>query len=541
MTTDTRVEIYDTTLRDGTQAEGVSLSLEDKLLIAERLDALGVDYIEGGYPLSNPKDAAFFQHIRSRGLARAKVAAFGMTRRRGIDAEKDVGLRALLDARAPVCTLVGKSWDMQITEVLRVSRPENLRMIADSVAFCVGEGREVIFDAEHFFDGYRANARCAVDTLRAALDAGASRVVLCDTNGGTLPETIAKVFKALARKLPDAALGIHTHNDSGLAVACALTAVRHGAVQVHGTINGIGERAGNADLTSVIPNLALKMGRPCLADGALAQLTEVSRFVYEVANLAFEEHQPFVGRSAFAHKGGMHVHAVRRNTRTYEHIDPALVGNQRRILVSELSGASNIVATAHRRFGLAEDKEAQKRILQRVVELEAEGYEFEAADGTLDVLIRKTLGPPWYRGPFWTLDHFRCNILRADGHPATTEGVVRLVIDEQDEYTVAAGDGPVNALDGALRKALRPHYPAVDRIHLDDYKVRVVNAVAETAAKVRVAIRFHDEHGHFGTVGVSSNIIEASWLALTDAFEYKLFKDMDDTPGAEAPAQQTGE
>ncbi len=541
MTTENRVEIYDTTLRDGMQAEGVSLSLEDKLRIAEALDALGVDYIEGGYPLSNPKDAAFFQHIRSRKLTRAKVAAFGMTRRRGIAAENDVGLRALLDARAPVCTLVGKSWDMHVTDVLRVSRPENLRMIADSVAFCVAAGREVIFDAEHFFDGYKANRRYAVDTLRAALDAGASRVVLCDTNGGTLPETVAKVVKALARTLPDAAVGIHTHNDSGLAVAGALAAVREGAVQVHGTINGIGERTGNADLTSVIPNLALKMNRPCLVDGALAQLTDVSRFVYEMANLAPLEHQPYVGLSAFAHKGGMHVHAVQRNTRTYEHIDPAQVGNQRRILVSELAGASNIVAAAHKRFALADDKDAQRRILQRVVELEAEGYEFEAADGTLDVLIRKTLGPPWYGGPFWTLDHFRCNILRYDEQPATTEGVVRLFIDGRDEYTVAAGDGPVNALDGALRKALRPHYPAVDRIHLDDYKVRVVNAVAETAAKVRVAIRFHDEDGHFGTVGVSSNIIEASWLALTDAVEYKLFKDMDDTAGAVPPARQAGE
>ncbi|NLF31456.1 MAG: citramalate synthase [Planctomycetes bacterium] len=541
MTTDNRVEIYDTTLRDGTQAEGVSLSLEDKLLIAERLDALGVDYVEGGYPLSNPKDAAFFQHIRSRKLAHAKIAAFGMTRRRGIAADQDVGLQALLDSQAPVCTIVGKSWDMQVTEVLRVTRPENLRMIADSVAFCAAEGREVVYDAEHFFDGYRANPRYAVDTLRAALDAGATRLVLCDTNGGSLPETIAKVLKALVRRLPEARLGIHTHNDSGLAVACALEAVRHGAVQVQGTINGVGERAGNADLTSVIPNLTLKLNRPCLRDGALAQLTEVSRFVYEVANLAFEDHQPFVGRSAFAHKGGMHVHAVQRNTSTYEHIDPSLVGNRRRVLVSELAGASNIVASAHRRFGLADDKDAQRRILQRVVAMEAEGYEFEAADGTLDVLIRKTLGEPWHRGPFWMLDHYRCNILRTDGEAATTEAVVRLVIDGQDEYTVADGDGPVNALDGALRKALRGRYPAIDRVHLDDYKVRVVNAVAGTAAKVRVAIRFHDEQGSFGTVGVSGNIIEASWLALTDAFEYKLFKDMDDTAGAAAPASLAGE
>jgi len=529
MSTTGKIEIYDTTLRDGTQAEGVSLSLEDKFLIAERLDALGVDYIEGGYPLSNPKDVAFFEQIGGRKITRAKIAAFGMTRRRGITADADIGMKALLESGAPVCTIVGKSWDLHVTDVLRVEPAENLAMIADSVRFCAAAGREVIFDAEHFFDGYRANRQYAVDTLHAAHDAGAVRLVLCDTNGGSLPGYVAEVLDDLREQLSEAKLGIHTHNDSGLAVAAALAAVDHGAVQVHGTINGIGERAGNADLTAVIANLVLKCGRECLRGDSLRGLTEVSRYVYELANMSQRDHQPFVGRSAFAHKGGMHVHAVQRNSATYEHIDPVAVGNTRRILVSELSGASNIVATADTQFNLDSDPEGLQKILQRVVQLEAEGYLFEAADASFELLIRKTLGGKWYPKPFWTLDHYRCNILRVDGQDATTESVVRLVINGSDEYRVADGDGPVNALDGALRRALRPHYPCVDNVHLDDYKVRVVNPAEGTAAKVRVAIRFHDENGTFGTVGVSTNIIEASWAALSDAFEYKLLREMGDT------------
>ncbi len=520
-----RIEIYDTTLRDGAQAEGVSFSLEDKLLIAERLDALGVDYIEGGYPLSNPKDVAFFGEVRARNIRRAKIVAFGMTRRRGVTADQDVGMRALVDSGASVCTIVGKTWDLHVREVLRVEPDENLAMIADSVAFCVAAGREVIYDAEHFFDGYRAHRDYALQTLRAAADAGASRLALCDTNGGSLPEVIGEVLDDLTAEMPDAAFAIHTHNDSGLAVAAALAAVRHGAVQVQGTINGLGERTGNADLTSVIANLRLKYGYDCLDDDSLGHLTEASRYVYEMANLNLRDHQPFVGRSAFAHKGGMHVHAVQRNASTYEHIDPAAVGNTRRILVSELSGASNIAAKADAKFNLDSDAAARKKILERVVEMEAEGYQFESADASFELLVRKTLGGKWYGEPPWVLDHFRCNILSGEGEPATTEGVVRLTVAGCDEYTVAGGDGPVNALDAALRKALRPHYPCVDSVHLDDYKVRVVNAVAESAAKVRVAIRFHDERHTFGAVGVSTNIIEASWLALSDAFEYTLLQE----------------
>ncbi len=521
------VETYDTTLRDGTQGEGVSLSLEDKLLIAERLDALGVDYIEGGYPLSNPKDTAFFAEIRKRNIRRAKVAAFGMTRRRGVKAADDVGMRALLDSEAPVCTIVGKTWDMHVTEVLRVELDENLRMIAESCKVCADAGREVVYDAEHFFDGRRANPEYTMRTLAAAVEGGASVLSLCDTNGGSMPEWIAEAVRAVREAFPALRVGIHTHNDAAVAVANALAAVRAGAVHVQGTINGLGERCGNADLTSVVPNLVLKYGYRTGLDDSLAALTEASRYVYELANLTLREGQPYVGTSAFAHKGGMHVHAVQRNTTTYEHIDPALVGNTRRILVSELSGASNIAAKAGRKFNIDQDRDAQKRILERVVQLEGEGYQFESADASFELLVRKVLGGAWYDKPFWELDHFRCNILRQDGQPATTEAVVRVRVAGTDEYTVAEGDGPVNALDAALSKALLPHYPAMARLHLDDYKVRVVNAAAETAAKVRVAIRFHDEEHSFGTVGVSENIIEASWLALTDAVEYKLLRDQE--------------
>ncbi len=525
-----RIEIYDTTLRDGAQGEGVNLSLADKLLIADRLDRLGVDYIEGGYPLSNPKDAGFFTETAKRTFEHAKIAAFGMTRRRGVTADEDIGMKALIDSGAPVLTIVGKTWDLHVAEVLRVTPDENLQMIADSIAFCVAAGREVFYDAEHFFDGYRANQDYAIATLRAAVDAGAARLILCDTNGGSLPEYVGECLDALQAALPGARFGIHSHNDSGLAVATSLAAAAHGAAQVQGTINGLGERTGNADLTTVIPNLSLKYGCRCLLEGSLRHLTEVSRYVYEVANLNMKPPQPFVGAAAFAHKGGMHVHAVQRNVQTYEHIDPAAVGNTRRILVSELSGASNIAAKADEKFDIANDRDAQQRVLQRVVELENQGYLFEAADASFELLIRKTLGDGWFPKPFWDLDHFRCNILRRGDNAATTEGVVRITVAGSDEYTVAAGDGPVNALDAALRKALRPHYPCVDNIHLDDYKVRVVNAREESAARVRVAIRFHDEEHGFGTVGVSTNIIEASWLALADAFEYKLIREIENNP-----------
>ncbi len=517
-----RVEIYDTTLRDGTQAHGVSLSLEDKLQVAEALDSLGVDYIEGGYPLSNPKDESFFTEITKRKLKRARIAAFGMTRRKGTKAADDAGMKALLDSGAPVVTIVGKSWDLHVTDVLRVSPQENLNMIADSVALMAENGRETIYDAEHFFDGWRANPDYAISTLKAAADAGATCLVLCDTNGGSMPEQITACISAVKKTLPDVRLGIHCHNDCNLAVANSLAAVLAGAVHVQGTINGIGERCGNADLTSIVANLALKYKYDVLKPGALKSLTETSRYVYEVANLNFQDNQPFVGASAFAHKGGMHVHAVQRNVATYEHIDPAIVGNERRILVSELSGISNIAATAPAVFDIANNKEAQRKVLDALTERESQGYQYEAAEASFELLIRKTLGGKWYR-EIWELDHYRCIILRREAS-VVTEASVKIVLNDEPRHTVAEGDGPVDSLHKALCAALRNDYPGVDDLHLKDYKVRVVNTAAETAAKVRVVIDWHDKKTgkYFGSVGVSENIIDASWLAITDAIEYKL-------------------
>jgi 2-isopropylmalate synthase len=515
-----RIQIYDTTLRDGSQGEGVNFSLQDKLLITRRLDDLGVDFIEGGYPLSNPKDFEYFQEARRLPLRHARVVAFGMTRRKGVRAAEDTCIKALLDAQTPVVTIVGKTWDLHVREVLNTTLEENLRMIADSVETCREAGREVFYDAEHFFDGYRHNPEYALQTLRAAQGAGASVLILCDTNGGTLPEEIAAAVEQ-ARRAVDVPFGIHCHNDCDLAVANTLAAVAHGATQVQGTINGIGERCGNADLVSVIANLALKRGHDVLQPGSLLRLTEVSRYVYEVANMNFRPNQPFVGASAFAHKGGMHTHAVARNTASYEHIDPAAVGNERRILVSELSGQSTILAKTTK-YALMHDRAVMSRILNQVQDLENEGYEFEAAEASFDLLVKKTLG--LYQPKFQRLA-YRVNVeADAAGRPVT-EATVKVRVGDALMHTVSEGDGPVNALDGALRKALLPSYPRLAEMHLVDYKVRVVNARAETAARVRVVIEWRDESAVWGTVGVSENIIEASWQALADSFEFKLFKD----------------
>jgi len=524
-----RIHVYDTTLRDGSQAEGVSFTLQDKLSIARALDELGVDYIEGGYPLSNPKDEAFFVEIRKQPLRHAKIAAFGMTRRKGIAASADEGMAALLSSEAPAVTIVGKSWDLHVHEVLRVSEQENLDMIAESVAYIAQAGREVVYDAEHFFDGFAANGDYALQTLRAALQAGATTLCLCDTNGGSTLERIAGTLRRVVLEFPGVVLGIHTHNDCGLAVANTLTAVRHGATHVQGTVNGIGERCGNADLTAVITNLAVKYDNAyeLLAPGSLARLTQTSRYVYEVANLNLRENQPFVGSAAFAHKGGMHVHAVQRVARSYEHMDPSTVGNARRILVSELSGVSNIAATVGAKFGIADDKPAQRKILNAVMKLENEGYQFEAAEASFDVLIRKTLGGDWYR-TLWTLDHYRSIILRTNGLKPVTEATVKLTVDGELWHTVAEGNGPVDSLYKALCTALSGHWPLLETsLHLMDYKVRVVNTAAETAARVRVVIDWRDAVTGklFGSVGVSENILDASWQAITDAVEYKLLND----------------
>ncbi len=523
--TDTRrIEIYDTTLRDGTQALGVSLSLHDKLEIATALDAFGVDYIEGGYPLSNPKDAEFFREINNRNFNNAKIAAFGMTRRKGVSVENDTGMQALLESEAPVITIVGKSWNLHVKDVLRVSGEENLELIADSVAIMKRAGRETIFDAEHFFDGYKASPAYAIDTLKAAAEAGADCLCLCDTNGGSTMQEIADITAATHEELEGTKLGIHCHNDSDLSVPNSIVAVLNGVSHVQGTINGIGERTGNTDLVSVIGNLGLKYGFDMLLPDSLEKLTWISRLVYEIANLNIVGNQPFVGPGAFSHKGGMHVHAVQKNTRTYEHITPEDVGNQRRILVSELSGVSNIAATLPAKFGISDDKESQRKVLQELMALENQGYEFEAAKASMDVLIRKVLGGDWYH-PLWELDHYRCIITKKDGEGAQTEATVKIVLDGEPVHTVTEGDGPVDSLTQALKSALRPTYPAVDTFHLVDYRVRVVNTAAGTAAKVRVVIEWEDaDKSVFGSVGVDENIINASWQALVDAIEYKLLE-----------------
>ncbi len=514
------IQIYDTTLRDGAQGEGVNFSLEDKLLIARRLDELGFDFVEGGYPLSNPKDAEFFQRLAEKPLSHSLVCAFGMTRRRGMEPADDPGMQSLLKSQAPVLTIVGKTSDFHATEVLGVSLEENVEMIRDTVAYLCGEGREVIYDAEHFFDGWKANPEYALQTIRVAAEAGASMVVMCDTNGGTLPEEIAAITKDAGAKL-DKPLGIHTHNDCELAVANSLASIDAGAVHVQGTINGFGERCGNADLVSVVANLALKkQDYQVLGGTGVEHLTELSRYVYEIANMHFRGSQPFVGPSAFAHKGGMHVHAVAKVATSYEHINPTAVGNERRILVSELSGRSNIIAMATK-LNLQGDKSLMDRVLKQVVDLENRGYQFEAAGASFDLLVKRTAGE--YR-PHFELVQYHTSVVSRGGEPVT-EATVKLIVDDRLRHEVAEGDGPVNALDAALRKALNGHFPSLNEMHLVDYKVRVINSDAATAASVRVVIESKDDGDVWGTVGVHENVIEASWQALVDSVEYKLCKE----------------
>jgi len=523
MTKPRRIEIYDTTLRDGTQGEGFSLSLQDKLLIAQKLDELGVDYIEGGFPMSNPKDEAFFREIRNMRLKHAKIAAFGMTRRRGIQAEADPGMKALLDAQTPVVTLVGKTSEHQARVVLQVSLEENLAMIADSVKMMRQAGRQVVYDAEHFFDAYRANPEYALRTLLAAQEAGASVLTLCDTNGGTMPEFIADAVERV-RKQTSALIGIHTHNDAGLALANGLAAIRAGADHAQGTTNGVGERTGNMDLIPLIANLQLKYRLDCLQPGTLRHLTDVSRYVYETANMNLVPGQPYVGTSAFAHKGGMHVHAVQKDVSTYEHVSPELVGNTRKVLVSELSGVSNIATKAGKKFNIEDDKATLRRVLQRVQDLEHAGYQFEAAEASFELLVRRELGR--YKD-YFNLDHYRVVILKMDSTTPVAEATVKLEVNGKTEHTVAEGDGPVAALDLALRRALTTHYPALKDVHLNDYKVRVINSRDETSAAVRVIVTStrvgtDGKREVFGTTGVSANVIDASWQALVDAYTYHL-------------------
>ncbi len=526
-----RIQMYDTTLRDGSQGEGVNFSLQDKLLITERLDSLGFDFVEGGFPASNEKDTQYFARVQELNLKHVKVCAFGMTRRRGVRPEDDPGVRSLVSANTSVITLVGKTSAFHVTEVLRVSLEENLAMIAETIRYLRDAGREVIYDAEHFFDGWKLDSDYALRTVKAAAEAGAGTIVMCDTNGGTMPEEIAAITREAVAALP-VPVGIHCHNDCELAVANSLAAVDAGASQVQGTINGLGERCGNVDLISVGANLAVKKkGYEVLQPGAVEHLTELSRFIYETANLRLRSSQPFVGQSAFAHKGGMHVHAVARAASSYEHIAPELVGNERRILVSELSGRSNIKAVVGDKVA-GEDPQLMDRILARVVELESQGYQFEAAQGSFDLLAKKVAGT--YRSHFERM-HFRVNVEADAPDNVVTEATVKLGIDGQVRHEVAEGDGPVNALDAALRKALQAHFPNLAEMHLVDYKVRVINSEAGTAAGVRVVIESRDEDEVWGTVGVSENVIEASWIALVDSIEYKLCKDEAGTSGDAKP------
>lgn len=515
----TQIHLYDTTLRDGMQREGISLSLEDKLKVARRLDDLGVHYIEGGWPGSNPKDVEFFRRAPSLGLKHAKVAAFGSTRRKHTRPESDANIRALLEANTPVVTIVGKSWELHVSGVLETTMEENLAMIAESVAHCKAQGREVVYDGEHFFDGYKDDPEYALATLQAAVQAGADSVVLCDTNGGSLPwevsEITADIFRRLGVGLP---IGIHTHDDSGCGVANTLAAVMAGATHVQGTINGYGERVANANLCVVVPDLQLKMGYDCLPPEKLTKLTEVSRFVAELANLTHDDHYPFVGGSAFAHKGGLHVAAMLKHPHSYQHIDPALVGNEQRSVVSELSGRGNLVDKAAQ-FNLSTESLDLNGVLQEIKQLESQGFTFEGAEASVELMLRRT--HPAYVPPFEMID-YSVVVQRRRGRGLMAEATVKVRVGPQIMHTVAEGNGPVNALDAALRKALIDVYPQVNAVRLEDYKVRILDGENNTAATTRVLIDSRDGRRHWSTVGASPNIIDASWRALSDSMEFAL-------------------
>lgn len=514
------IELYDTTLRDGSQGEGVSFTVQDKLRIARRLDECGFHYVEGGWPGSNPKDITFFEAARDLKLKHAKLCAFGSTRRKNVRAAEDPLVRQLAESGASVVTIFGKSWLLHVTEVLNAKADENLEMIRDTVQFLKSQGVEVIYDAEHFFDGHADDPEYALAAIGAAAEGGADVLTLCDTNGGTMPWRIEEVTRQVKERFP-VRIGIHTHNDCELGVANSIAAVRGGATHVQGTINGLGERTGNANLTSIVPILALKMGLPPVTPEQLARLSELSAYVDELANLTPDEFRPFVGRAAFAHKAGTHADAVRKNPRTCEHMEPELVGNRRRILVSELSGGSTVVWKAEER-GVQLDKKSPetRRILEKIAKMESDGYVFEGAEASFDLLVKKETGA--YQKLF-DLIGFRV-IVEKRGHDEEpiTEATLKIAVNGHQELTVAEGDGPVHALDGAMRKALIRFYPELSDIRLTDFKVRVVDAKDGTAAKVRVLVEGADPHGSWSTIGVSTNVIEASWQALADSVEYAL-------------------
>ncbi|MDR1195037.1 MAG: citramalate synthase [Endomicrobium sp.] len=519
-----KILILDATLRDGSQGAGISFSVEDKIKITKALDAFGTDYIEGGWPGSNPKDELFFAQAKKLDLKSSKLAAFGSTRRKGCNAAEDKNLRAIAESGAKTACIFGKSWDLHVKVALKTTKEENLKMISDSVSFLKSKKIEVIYDAEHFFDGYKSDKEYALQTIKAAHDAGASVICLCETNGGMLPSDIQNIVRETRNVFPDMRLGIHTHNDSGCAVANSIIAVEEGCIMVQGTMNGLGERCGNANLCSIIPALQIKRGYSCVPKKNLEKLTELSRYIDEIANLIPNDANPYVGRNAFAHKAGIHVSAVERDSKTYEHIEPKLVGNERRILVSDLSGKSNVVSKAvELEMGLGSAEDVNK-IMNIVKEKENEGYQYEDADGSFYLLTKKAIES---FKPFFSLKSYRVAVEKDAAGNIVSEATVKLDIKGKEEHTVAEGEGPVNALDNCLRKALIKYYPAIEDVFLTDFKVRVVNSDANTAAKVRVLIESSDSSKIWGTIGVNENIIDASWQALSDSVEYKLIKGAD--------------
>jgi 2-isopropylmalate synthase len=518
------VYIYDTTLRDGTQREGISLSLNDKLKIARWLDDFGIHYIEGGWPGSNPKDAEFFDAVREMTFKNAKITAFGSTRYKNTTVEEDANLRAILDSETPAVALVGKSWDLHVFDVLGTDLEENLEMIGESVAYMKAHGKEVVYDAEHFFDGYKASPEYALLSLEVAAKNGADVVVLCDTNGGSLPWEITSILEDVLSRI-DCPIGIHTHDDGGCGVANTLAAVQAGVNHVQGTINGYGERVGNANLCTIIPDLQIKMGRKCIPPDSLGRLTELSRVVAEIANLSLDTHTPFVGASAFAHKGGIHVAAMRKNGASYQHIEPTLVGNQQRTIISELSGRGNVLDKAAE-FGIDTDSGQAKQVLMQIKELEAQGFAFESAEASMSLMLHRLQAD--YQPPFELLD-FTVLVQHRDDRGLVADATVKVRVGDKLLHTAAEGNGPVNALDAALRKALLDVYPVLAQVHLADYKVRILDSQNGTGATTRVLIDTEKGSQRWSTVGASTNIIDASWQALYDSIEFALINGQKET------------
>ncbi len=520
------IEILDSTLRDGAQGEGISFSVQDKLKILKTLDEMGIDMIEAGNPGSNPKDLEFFRQARELKLNHSRLAAFGSTRRRNIKVEDDDNVKSLLEAQTPIIVIFGKSWDFHVTDIIKTTKKENLAMIEETVAFFVQKGKEVVFDAEHFYDGYRANPEYALKTLEAGLAGGASSLVLCDTNGGALPMYIFEATKDVVKRFPDTVIGVHCHNDSGFAEANSILAIDAGASHLQGTFVGFGERCGNANLSTLIANLQLKNQCRCVPDEAMALLTPLARRVTEIANITLPNGMPYIGKSSFAHKGGMHIDGVSKNSSSFEHINPELVGNERRFLISEVAGRSMILNRIQKISPeLKKDSPETKEIIEELKRMEMEGYQFEGAESSFELVIRKHLGK--YR-PFFELDHFRIiGDQPADDKNISNSAILKIKVDGTEEITAAQGDGPVNALDKALRKALEVFYPELKLVHLTDYKVRVLDSKQATAARVRVLIESTDGVDFWTTVGVSTDIIEASWIALRDSIEYKLLREIE--------------